>query len=49
MCESEALGGKTTVKTVVPFYLFQGDDAKGPLSCDGERPLIRFWLIYIQT
>lgn len=49
MCESEALGGRTTIKTSTPFSLFQGDDAKGPLNCDEERSVIRLRLVYIHT
>lgn len=47
--KSGALGGRTTIKTITPFSLFQGDDAKGPLNCDEERSVIQLRLIYIHT
>lgn len=48
MCESEALGGGATIKTITPFSLFQSDDGKGPLNCDEERSVLRL-RIYIHT
>lgn len=46
MCES---GGGTTIKTILPFSLFQCDDGNGPLKCDEERSAIRLWIYCTYT
>lgn len=49
MCESEALGGRATIKTITPVSLFsKAMTVRGPLNCDEERSAI--WLrIYIRV